>query len=221
MRRGRRPAGLPALLALCAGLASNAGAQERDRAGDFDFYVLALSWSPSFCASREGRSNRDQCRADTPYGFVVHGLWPQRETGYPRDCGSDEPARVPQSLVDSLSDIMPGGGLVGGQWRKHGTCTGLDQEEYFSLVRQAFERVEIPPDLDDPGERRHASARWIEEAFVAANPGLSAGGIAVACDDGRLEEVRICLTRQLDFRRCPEVDSRGCRDARLIVPAGR
>ena len=214
--RPRRLARLAAALGLAASLSGSAGAQ--DRAGDFDFYVLALSWSPSFCASPEGRSNRDQCRTETPHGFVVHGLWPQRETGYPADCPTDEPQRVPQSLVEEMRDIMPGGRLVGGQWRKHGTCSGLDQTEYFALVRQAYERVTIPPDLADPGTRRHAAARWIEEAFAAANPGLSAGGIAVACEGGRLSEVRICLTRQLDFRRCPEVDRRGCRDARLVIP---
>src|ERR1044071_584072 len=56
--------------------------------GKFDFYVLALSWSPSFCeASRERNPNRNdpQCGA-RPYAFVVHGLWPQYERGFPSNC---------------------------------------------------------------------------------------------------------------------------------------
>ena len=55
--------------------------------GDFDFYVLALSWSPSFCeaASERGNSSRGiqtQC-AGRPFSFVVHGLWPQYDRGFP------------------------------------------------------------------------------------------------------------------------------------------
>src|SRR4029077_16012103 len=63
--------------------------QQQGEPGKFDFYVLALSWSPSFCeASRERPANRtpdQQCGA-RPYSFVVHGLWPQYERGFPSNC---------------------------------------------------------------------------------------------------------------------------------------
>jgi len=207
-------------LALLLILLSVASARaEADRPGRFDFYVLALSWSPSFCANERSRAST-QCRLNPPKGFVVHGLWPQHERGYPESCPTSEPYRVPRSLIDTVLDIMPSPALVGGQWRKHGTCTGLNQEAYLAAIRRAYETVNIPESLDGDREARE-SARAIEDAFIAANPGLSANAIAVACRDGRLSEIRICMTKDFAFRPCPEVDRRGCRDRRLQVPAAR
>ena len=53
--------------------------------GQFDYYVLALSWSPSFCETATGNARRQQCGA-RPFSFVVHGLWPQYERGFPESC---------------------------------------------------------------------------------------------------------------------------------------
>ena len=54
--------------------------RRQNQPGQFDFYVLALSWSPSFCeaAGERGTPPQQQCAA-RPYSFVVHGLWPQYE----------------------------------------------------------------------------------------------------------------------------------------------
>jgi ribonuclease T2 len=52
--------------------------------GQFDFYVLALSWSPGFCENSGSRSR--QCDSGRGLGFVTHGLWPQNEQGYPSFC---------------------------------------------------------------------------------------------------------------------------------------
>lgn len=207
--------GLAAALLL---LPASGASAAPDRPGRFDFYVLALSWNPSFCRSEGARSSM-QCRLSPPKGFVVHGLWPQYERGYPESCPSAEPYRVPRALIDTVIDIMPSPGLVGNEWRKHGTCTGLTQDGYLKLTRDAWNRVTIPKAFAR-GDAR-ISAREAEEAFVVANPGLSTEGMAVVCDDGQFEEVRICMTRDLEFRRCAEVDRRGCRDRRLQVPAAR
>lgn len=192
-----------------------------DTAGDFDFYVLALSWSPTYCESRGGRASRLQCGANADRAFVVHGLWPQYERGYPENCATNEALRLPRSLINTVLDIMPSPGLVGGQWRKHGTCTGLTPAEYLQTVRRAHDTVTIPESFRSARHRQTVSARSAEQAFIAENPGLAANGIAVACRDGRLSEVRICLTRGLEFRRCENVDARGCRQSRLVMPAGR
>jgi len=195
------------------------GASAEDRPGAFDFYVLALSWSPSFCLTEARRGERLQCGSGRSHGFIVHGLWPQHESGWPEFCPSDHPEEPPLSLVQQMLDIMPSPDLIAHQWRKHGTCAGLDQAGYFALLRRARERVAVPEPLRTPDRRHYASARGLEEAFITANPGLSAAGIAIACEDGRLREARICLTRQLDFRRCHEVDRSGCTERRLAVPA--
>ena len=115
-------------LPLLAGLLGEAVAQPRNdrggQPGDFDFYVLALSWSPGFCELDGDRDrNREQCADGAGLGFVVHGLWPQNERGFPSECG---PAgRTPSRIaLDQAKGLFPSEGLARHQWRKHGTCSG-------------------------------------------------------------------------------------------------
>lgn len=186
----------------------------------FDFYVLALSWSPSYCESEGQRANRQQCGATRSYGFVVHGLWPQYERGYPSECASTQ-RDVPNDLARSMYDLMPSTGLIRQQWRKHGSCAGLSPADYFDVVRAARNRVTIPASFNDASQRQSVDPGQVERDFVKANPGLPAGGIAVACDGRLLEEVRICMTKSLQFRACPEVDKRECRARSITLPAMR
>jgi ribonuclease T2 len=192
-----------------------------DRAGDFDFYILALSWSPTWCRLGGGEQESLQCRDDAGFGFVVHGLWPQYEHGSPERCGAAAHERIPSRIAEDMSDLMPDRDLVFGQWRKHGSCSGLSPEEYFELTREAFDRITIPDGFRGAVEAQHMSARDVETAFVEANPGLSRDGLSVECEAGQLEEVRICLTRDLEFRHCGEAGRHGCRQTRLEVPAPR
>jgi ribonuclease T2 len=185
----------------------------------FDYYVLALSWSPSYCAAEGPNANRQQCDSSRPYGFLVHGLWPQYEQGYPQDCDSSQPRNVPFSQAKQLSDIMPSPGLITYEWRKHGACTGLSQQDYFSVMRQAVKRVSIPGAYRQPTNRGPINPQVLEQAFVATNPGLSKDGIAVTCDRDYLREVRVCLTKDLNFRSCPEVDRAECRRRAVDMPA--
>ena len=205
----------PALCLIAA--ISGANAQSEGEPGDFDFYVLALSWSPTWCATSEDAARSRQCAADAGLGFVVHGLWPQYEEGYPEFCRSD--ARPSRGEIGSVLDIMPDRGLAAHTWRKHGSCSGLDPQDYFEAMRAAFERVRIPREFVALAADGSMSAQAIETAFIAANPGLESSGAAVSCGDGWFEEMRICLTRELDFRDCEEVDARGCRQGRLRLPA--
>ncbi|VVT16200.1 ribonuclease [Rhizobium sp. EC-SD404] len=192
-------------------------ASAQDRAGEFDFYVLSLSWSPTFCAL-EGGDNRQQCGSDADFGFIVHGLWPQYEQGFPEFCETRHDDRVPRELGQDYFDIMPSMGLIGHQWRKHGSCTGLSPDDYLELTREAFERLQIPDELDGRGAISLSPAD-VETTFLDANSGLSEDGLAATCSAGALDEVRICLTKDLDFRACREVDARGCRQRLIEVPA--
>ena len=177
----------------------------------FDFYVLSLSWSPTWCAGNDAGGRTQQCRRGADNGFIVHGLWPQNERGYPEFCRTRESDRVPESLGRTVLDIIPSMGLIGHQWRKHGSCSGLGQKDYFAVTRAAFERVRIPAALEAQRGAARLSPDAVEEAFIAANPGLGSGGMAVTCEDGRLEEVRICMNAALSFRACPAVDRAACR----------
>jgi len=187
----------------------------------FDFYVLALSWSPTFCDSEAAGRNREQCGEDKDFGWVVHGLWPQNESGWPENCPTPEGSRVPERIGRMVIDIMPSMGLIGHQWRKHGSCSGLGMSDYFKLVRQAHDTIRIPPELLVRGSESRTSPQAVEAAFIRNNPGLSRSAVAVTCDRERVDEVRICLDRSLGFRACPEVDSRSCRRSEIVIPPTR
>jgi ribonuclease T2 len=200
------------LLAMIAPLIATAD----DEAGDFDFYVLALSWSPSYCAI-SGSTDAGQCGVER-HGFIVHGLWPQYEAGYPEYCWSPMNPRLPNSALEAIFDIMPSTGLIHHQWKKHGICSGLGQDRYFRLLREAFNKISIPEEFVAPMHDNSRDPAAIEAAFIAANPGLPANAIAVTCKQRQLADVRICLTRDLEFRECREVDRRGCHTQMIEIP---
>jgi ribonuclease T2 len=199
--------------------AETTGASRSAPAGSgFDFYVLALSWSPAYCLIEGDRANRQQCAEDRDLGFVVHGLWPQYESGYPEFCPSREPDRVPSNLGRDYLDIVPTMGLIGHQWRKHGACSGLSQADYLKTLRAARERVTIPAAFALDALPSEIDALEAEDAFIAANPGMKRDTIAVRCERGYLREIRICMTPSLDYRACGEVDRAGCKIENLTVP---
>lgn len=210
-----------AILLAASGLAS--AQQSKHETGKFDFYVLALSWSPSFCeAARERNPERrplDQC-GPRPYHFVVHGLWPQYERGFPRDCEVPAP-RLNRDIVSSMLDVMPSPRLVYNQWDRHGTCSGLNAQGYFDAVRKARESVKIPSAYEQLDAPLSTAPADVEEAFVAANPGMPRGAISITCDSKRLNEVRICMTKDLRFRDCQEVERRSCRRDKVVMPPVR
>jgi ribonuclease T2 len=217
-----RIAATAAAILVLIGLPGSAQEQRRHEPGQFDFYVLALSWSPSYCEAsneRTGRTPQPQCGA-RPYSFVVHGLWPQYERGFPRDCQVPAP-RLNRGIVERMLDLMPSPRLVYNQWDRHGTCTGLRAEAFFEAVRKARTTVKIPPQFEGVTTTLMVTPDEVEEAFVQANPGLTRGAIAVTCDDKRLSEVRICMSKDFQFRDCAEVDRRTCRRDRLAMPPVR
>lgn len=207
--------------------ASPAPAQDRrqNTPGEFDFYVLALSWSPSYCASaqergRTGKSTQIQCGGERPYSFVVHGLWPQYEKGYPEYCQQPAP-RLNRGIVSMMLDLMPAPGLIFNEWDKHGVCSGLSPHAYFETTRKARAAVKIPEEFLAVEAEKTVTPAEVEEAFIKANPGLTAESVAVTCDRTRLTEVRICMDKQLGFRACGEIDRRACRRDKLAMPPVR
>lgn len=212
-----------AVLALTLGFAASVWAQDQrqNQPGKFDFYVLSLSWSPSFCeaAGERGTPPQQQCGA-RPYSFVVHGLWPQYEKGFPEFCQIPAP-RLDRNIVSTMLDLMPAPRLIFHEWDKHGTCSGLNARAYFETVRKARAVVKIPDAYLEPNDILTVTPDEVEAAFVQANPGLTRGAVAVTCDSRRLSEVRICLGRDFQFRACPEIDTRACRRDKLVMPPVR
>jgi ribonuclease T2 len=177
-------------------------AQRHDQSqpGAFDYYVLALSWSPEFCHSH---ASNPQCSGH--FGFVVHGLWPQFVDGYPENCSTQPGLANPASMTD----IMPDPSLVAHEWATHGTCSGLDPDAYFKQVRQAFASVHLPARLAAPALGFSLPPQQLKEEFVAANPRLKAEDLAVGCGNNYLTGVSVCLTKQLEPTACQAL--RDCR----------
>jgi ribonuclease T2 len=188
--------------------------------GTFDYYLLSLSWSPAFCLSDPGAA---ECNGPRRFGFIVHGLWPQYEKGWPENCNVHE--QVPDNVVSNISDIMPARNLVYHEWSAHGTCSGLSPADFFALVRRAYTRIAVPASLSGVSHEIEQSPGAIAAEFLHANPRLLGQSIVVTCsrqDVPRLREVHICLDRDLNPRACSADAARGaCRAATLIVPPVR
>jgi ribonuclease T2 len=195
------------------------GRTEPYRAGQFDYYVLVLGWSPTYCAA-EGRARHDQaCRAPRDRAFTLHGLWPQYERGWPQDCDIGKRPWVPQRVIEAMRDIMPSKNLVIHEYREHGTCSGLPPSEYFGVARDLYQRISVPPRFAETEGRLILSPEEIETDFLEANPWLDASMISVTCRDQALLDVRVCFGRDLRPRSCgPNEAHRDCRLSRMTVP---
>lgn len=192
------------VLLLCAGIA-----EAGDKPGVFDYYVLALSWSPTWCALEGDARRAPQCRASKDYGWVLHGLWPQYERGYPEHCQTT--ARAPsRRQTAEMADIMGSSGLAWYQWKKHGSCSGLSSADYYALARKAFESIQRPQILRRLDRPVTLKATVIETAFLEANRQLSRDMITITCRQGRIQEARICLSKSLEPRRCGSDVRRDC-----------
>jgi ribonuclease T2 len=197
--------------------------------GKFDYYVMSLSWSPSYCASAQsGARDSQQCapRNGKKFSFVLHGLWPQFERGWPQDCRTPDNGFVPRPVANRMLDIMPSDKLVFHEYRKHGTCSGLGVDGYFDLARKLHGAVKIPEryqNVNDP--RLTVAPDELISDFITANPGLNRDMIVVKCGGpgNRMEEVRVCFDRGGKFRACGknEDQRKACSEARMYVPPVR
>jgi ribonuclease T2 len=198
--------------------------------GDFDYYTLVLSWSPTYCEEkrRDGGRNDPQCSARRPYAFVVHGFWPQyhRERdgqSWPRACDIGRRPWVSNHVINDMLDIMPSKGLIIHQYRAHGTCSGLDADDYFALTRKAYDAIRIPSRFEKLDDYLTVSPAQIEKEFLDANPDLKPEMISIDCKSRRLRELRICFTRGLELRDCGpnEHQPRLCRTPKIVMPPVR
>lgn len=172
--------------------------------GQFDFYVLSLSWSPQHCATRGKQLGPDdpQCGGSASFGFIVHGLWPQYERGYPESCA---PAgELDAALVKRVLRIMPSEKLIHHEWEKHGTCSGLPAGEYFAHAEKLIGELKIPDRFSAPKEMVTTSVATLRQEFAAGNPSLPKDGtnMAVVCQGEFLRELRLCYTKDFSPKAC-------------------
>lgn len=207
---------------------ASARSPNRDVAGVFDYYALVLSWSPTYC-EEAGDDRRDpQCRPrrERPFAFVLHGLWPQYEKGYPNFCRTRQRPYVSDGIIRAMLPIMPARGLIIHQYKKHGVCSGLKPSRYFGAAKKLYEFIKIPERYGNAREPQTVTVQELKQDFVAANRGLKPDMIGVSCRRGRgnqLREIRICFTPKGRLRSCGqnERQRRLCRAKKMYVPPVR
>ncbi len=207
------------VLASIATVAVARSHHERSEQGRFDYYLMSLSWSPSYCQTHP--DDAEQC-AHKGFGFVLHGLWPQNRDGsWPQHCAGD--AQPDAATVERTLAFMPSRRLIEHEWQTHGSCTGLDPRAYFELADRAFAAVNVPDALKTPASAPAMSADEIVAAFAAVNSGLDDRMMTVQCrDGGELTEVRICLDREsLAPRACGGRVRNTCRAGALRIAIQR
>ncbi|BAY61684.1 ribonuclease T2 [Calothrix brevissima NIES-22] len=168
-------------------------AQNRGTPGQFDFYVLTLSWSPDYCAKNNNRDPQ-QCKAGKKLSFVLHGLWPQYQKGYPANCTVE---KLPATVKQKFPGLFPSDKLYSHEWEKHGTCSGKTPAEYLALSKQLKDSVAIPPAYNRPVKPFRTTIQGLKNTFVNANPALNTNSISPYCSgSGRfLQEVFFCYSK--------------------------
>lgn len=203
--------------------APNYRAHKKHRAGKFDYYTLALSWSPTYCAGRRNSSRELQCNSARPYAFVLHGVWPQYKSGWPQYCRVRN-NWVSKQIIQSMLDIMPSKKLIIHEWKKHGTCSGYEPKGYYDLSRKLFNSIKIPPQYTSTARHITTTPAKIEQAFLDANPALKKNMISVVCGGKRrLREIRICFNRNNQLAPCGqnEAQRKLCRSNQIVLPPVR
>jgi ribonuclease T2 len=220
--RGMRGVLLIALLASAGGAAAESRRQRSEgEPGKFDYYAMALSWSPAFCATHD---DPNQCAPGRQAGFVLHGLWPQYARGYPQSCSNEPLARAD---VAAYASLYPSPKLIAHEWHKHGTCSGLNPPAYFALTSKLRSQLVIPPAYQRPVQPLRTSYDDFIGAFRAANPRLPAQSVLPFCGAGGrfLNEIHACFDKSGNGVACGPAEVRRsentCRQASFLVQSGR
>ncbi len=197
--------------------------KNQHKAGKFDYYNLALSWSPSYCETGGSERRDPQCLSSRPYSFVLHGLWPQYKKGWPQHCPTKKNPWISKEVINSMMDIMPSKRLIIHEYKKHGTCSGLTPENYYKASRILYKSVKIPPRYQRPEKPMMLSPKEIENDFLKANPKMTPDMISIVCGKRRLKEVRICYSRKGHLTKCGanERQDKLCRLPKVYLPPVR
>ena len=196
-----------ALLCLLLSLAPSAFAKhhhhhnDSEGGGQFDYYLLSLSWAPNYCASHPS-DHSSECRIGGHQAFVLHGLWPQASSGPPpMSCSNGSP--VAAATVDHMLNFMPSRSLIQHEWQKHGTCTGLSAQDYFAQAEQAFVHVQVPQAYRSLDHGQQFNVPDVEKSFADANH-APLESFRVSCHAGELVSLEVCVDKNLQYRSCTQ-----------------
>ena len=179
----------------------------------FDYYLLSLSWAPNFCASHPG-DRSTECTSGNHTAFVLHGLWPQSNSGAPpMACAPASP--VAKNIVDHMLELMPTRALVQHEWEKHGTCSGLTAADYFARVEQAFKRIKVPAQYPRITQDQKFGVSDVESTFAGENHAPD-GAFRISCHGGDLVGLEVCLSKDLEFQACTKT-VRECPESQVLL----
>lgn len=222
MRKVSRPLLTALILLGSQGLAQAGNNDPYGTSGEFDYYLLSLSWSPTYCLTHPTDS---QCTGKG-FGTVLHGLWPQYTNpkahdghGWPQFCKTTQ--TLDKAAREFGNSVFPSPKLVSHEWGKHGTCTGLSALDYFKAADQARDSIKLPPSLEAPTTAHSYSLDELRKAILDANPGMPARSLTLSCQGPELAEIRVCTTQTLQPTACAgNVRDRCSRDS-IRVPSVR
>ena len=195
-----------------------------DQAGDakplnYDYVILALSWSPTYCAAKASRAEEPQCQNQANRGFVVHGLWPQANDGARLRCPAGK-SDFSKALFERALQVYPDLKLAQSQWQRHGQCFGLAADAYLERTAQARAKLQLPERFRALDKPLSLPPDELSAAFRNANAGLTMQSISVSCRASRVVGVLVCLKSDLsEFAPCPQVAKRTCRATTIELPS--
>jgi ribonuclease T2 len=172
---------------------------QRDVPGQFDYYLLSLSWSPDYCSGHAG--DTQQCGSQKRFGFVLHGLWPQYQKGYPQNCSN---VALPEAVKQDFAGLYPSDKLFDHEWPKHGTCSGLSPADYLALSKQLKDGVAIPGRYQAPSDPFRVTVSDLQRDFSQSNPSIPIDAITMICSgSGRfLQEIHVCFNKDGQATSC-------------------
>lgn len=205
---------------MCVALGASAR-PNRGEPGRFDYYAVALSWSPSFCATHD---DPNQCATGRQHGFVLHGLWPQYANGYPEKCSTE---RLSEQDRERYAALFPSSHMIGHEWSTHGTCSGLNPAAYFALSDKLRSAVAIPAPYQRPAAPVRTGYGEFVQAFRSANPGMAEHAVLPFCADGGrfLREIHVCYDKRGASTACSAAEIRRsmntCRKGDFVMQSVR
>jgi ribonuclease T2 len=167
--------------------------------GQFDYYVLALSWAPNYCASHPG-NHSNECKTGQHADFVLHGLWPQANAGRP-PLRRTHARPVSHAIARHMLEYFPSKGLIQHEWQQHGVCSGLSAGDYFAKVEQAFNAVKIPDKYRNLDHSQNFNTKEVERSFAQAN-NAPPDAFRISCHNGVVASLEVCLSKDLKYQAC-------------------
>jgi len=93
------------------------------------------------------------------------------------------------------------------------------EQDNSAVVDPSFARVARPEVFRKLQEPVKLPASVVEAAFLKANPGWRANMITITCREGRIQEARLCLSKDLNPVPCGRDVAADCRlDDALLAP---